>query len=58
MDPINRKSHSKMRALMGTAAVIVIATCGYFVYDNLQAKAAKAEAEMKQAETVECRWVA
>ncbi len=43
---------------MGTAAVIVIATCGYFVYDNLQAKAAKAEAEMKQAETVECRWVA
>lgn len=47
-----------MKALMGTAAVVVIATCGYFVYDNLQAKAEKAEkaeAEMKQAETVECR---
>ena len=34
-----------MKALMGTAAVVVIATCGYFVYDDLQSKASIVAAE-------------
>ena len=28
----------KMKELLGTTAVIVIATCGYFVYDNIRTK--------------------
>ena len=47
-----------MKALMGTAAVIVIATCGYFVYDNLQSKAAIVAAEEtieERASYISCR---
>jgi hypothetical protein len=36
-----------MKALIGTAAVVVIAACGYFVYDNLQTKAAAAAEEAR-----------
>ena len=41
-----------MKALLGTAAVVVIATCGYFVYDNLQSKAEVAEAEKAMEERI------
>ena len=47
-----------MKALMGTAAVVVIATCGYFVYDNLQSKAAivaTEEAIEERASYISCR---
>ena len=39
-----------MKALMGTAATVVILTCGYFVYDDRQAKAEEAERAQRQAE--------
>ena len=41
-----------MKTLMATAAVVVIATCGFFVYDNLQSKAAIVAAEEAVEERV------
>ena len=46
------RSYSEMKALMATAAIVVIATCGYFVYDNLQSKATVAESEKALDESV------
>ena len=42
-----------MKALMGAAAIVVILTCGYFVYDDRQAKAEQAETERRLAATAE-----
>ena len=39
-----------MKALLATMAIVVIATCGYFVYDDRQSKAAEAEAVAAAAE--------
>ncbi|MDA9291710.1 hypothetical protein N9P99_00490 [Planktomarina temperata] len=33
-----------MKALLATMAIVVIATCGYFVYDDRKSKAAEAAA--------------
>ena len=41
-----------MKALMGTAAVMVIITCGYFLYADLQTKAAAAVAAEARAERI------
>lgn len=43
------------KALLATAAIVVIATCGYFVYDDRQSKAAEAAAEEAAAEEAEAR---
>ena len=39
-----------MKALLATMAIVVIATCGYFVYDDYQSKAAEAKAVAARAE--------
>jgi hypothetical protein len=47
-----------MKALMATAAVVVIATCGYFVYEDRQSKAValeKAEASERRQKYISCR---
>ena len=38
-----------MKALLATMAIVVIATCGYFVYDDYQSKAAEAKAIAAEA---------
>ena len=52
------KGYSEMKALLGTAAVVVIITCGYFVYNDLQSKAAIVAAEEameERASYISCR---
>ncbi len=47
-----------MKTLMATAAIVVIATCGYFVYENQQSKAeatAQAEAQEQIIKYAQCR---
>ena len=43
-----------MKALLATMAMVVIATCGYFVYDDYQSKAAEAEAKAKLVQRLDC----
>jgi hypothetical protein len=38
-----------MKALLATIAIVVIGTCGYFVYDDYQSKAAEAKAVAARA---------
>lgn len=40
-----------MKILVAIAAVVVMATCGYFVYDNIQTK----EAIEQRADLIRCR---